>query len=31
VISEKVIGEALDEEKQRALIADFLDKTEELK
>jgi F-type H+-transporting ATPase subunit b len=31
VISEKVIGGALDEEKQRALIADFLDKTEELK
>jgi len=30
-ISEKVIGETLDEGRQRALIADFLEKTEELK
>jgi F-type H+-transporting ATPase subunit b len=31
VISEKVIGEALDEQRQRRLIADFLEQTEELK
>jgi F-type H+-transporting ATPase subunit b len=30
-ISEKVIGETLDEERQRELIADFLEQTEELK
>jgi F-type H+-transporting ATPase subunit b len=30
-ISEKVIGETLDEERQRRLIADFLKQTEELK
>jgi F-type H+-transporting ATPase subunit b len=30
-ISEKVIGETLDEERQRQLIADFLEQTEELK
>ena len=30
-ISEKVIGETLDEERQRKLIADFLEQTEELK
>jgi F-type H+-transporting ATPase subunit b len=29
-ISEKVIGETLDEQKQRKLIAEFLDQTEEL-
>ena len=31
MISEKVIGAALDEQGQRQLIADFLDQTEELK
>lgn len=31
MISEKVIGETLDERKQRELIAEFLEKTEELK
>jgi F-type H+-transporting ATPase subunit b len=31
LISEKVIGQALDEPGQRRLIAEFLDKTEELK
>jgi F-type H+-transporting ATPase subunit b len=30
-ISEKVIGGALDEQRQRQLIADFLEQTEELK
>jgi F-type H+-transporting ATPase subunit b len=30
-ISEKVIGEALDQERQRDLIAEFLEQTEELK
>ncbi|MGD9046680.1 MAG: F0F1 ATP synthase subunit B [Anaerolineae bacterium] len=30
-ISEKVIGETLDEERQRQLVADFLEQTEELK
>jgi F-type H+-transporting ATPase subunit b len=30
-ISEKVIGEALDEQSQRRLIAEFLEQTEELK
>jgi F-type H+-transporting ATPase subunit b len=30
-ISEKVIGEALDDQSQRRLIADFLEQTEELK
>jgi F-type H+-transporting ATPase subunit b len=30
-ISEKVIGEALDEQRQRQLIAEFLEQTEELK
>ena len=30
-ISEKVIGETLDDERQRKLIADFLEQTEELK
>jgi F-type H+-transporting ATPase subunit b len=30
-ISEKVIGETLDERRQRQLIADFLEQTEELK
>ncbi len=30
LISEKVIGEAMDEQKQRRLIADFLEETEEL-
>jgi F-type H+-transporting ATPase subunit b len=30
-ISEKVIGESLDEQRQRQLIADFLEQTEELK
>jgi F0F1-type ATP synthase membrane subunit b/b' len=30
-ISEKVIGEALDDRSQRRLIADFLEQTEELK
>ena len=30
-ISEKVIGEALDQQRQRDLIADFLEQTEELK
>jgi F-type H+-transporting ATPase subunit b len=30
-ISEKVIGEALDERRQRQLIAEFLEQTEELK
>jgi F-type H+-transporting ATPase subunit b len=30
-ISEKVIGETLDDQSQRKLIADFLEKTEELK
>jgi F-type H+-transporting ATPase subunit b len=30
-ISEKVIGETLDEQSQRQLIADFLKETEELK
>jgi F-type H+-transporting ATPase subunit b len=30
-ISEKVIGQALDEQRQRQLIADFLEQTEELK
>ena len=30
LISEKVIGETLDEQQQRKLIADFLDQTEEL-
>ena len=30
-ISEKVIGETLDEQSQRRLIADFLEQTEELK
>jgi len=30
-ISEKVIGEALDEQRQRRLIAEFLEQTEELK
>jgi F0F1-type ATP synthase membrane subunit b/b' len=29
-ISEKVIGETLDEKRQRELIADFLKETEEL-
>ena len=31
MISEKVLGEALDEKDQRRLIAEFLEKTEELK
>jgi F-type H+-transporting ATPase subunit b len=31
LISEKVIGEALDEQNQRRLIAEFLEQTEELK
>jgi F-type H+-transporting ATPase subunit b len=31
MISEKVIGETLDERKQRELITEFLEKTEELK
>jgi F-type H+-transporting ATPase subunit b len=30
-ISEKVIGQALDEQRQRQLIADFMEQTEELK
>jgi F-type H+-transporting ATPase subunit b len=30
-ISEKVIGETLDEQRQRRLIAEFLEQTEELK
>jgi F0F1-type ATP synthase membrane subunit b/b' len=30
-ISEKVIGEALDQQRQRELIATFLEQTEELK
>jgi F-type H+-transporting ATPase subunit b len=30
-ISEKVIGESLDQQRQRALIAEFLEQTEELK
>jgi len=30
-ISEKVIGESLDQQRQRKLIADFLEQTEELK
>jgi F-type H+-transporting ATPase subunit b len=30
-ISEKVIGEAIDEQRQRQLIAEFLEQTEELK
>jgi F-type H+-transporting ATPase subunit b len=30
-ISEKVIGETLDEDRQRQLVADFLEQTEELK
>ena len=29
-ISEKVIGQSLDEQRQRQLIAEFLEKTEEL-
>jgi F-type H+-transporting ATPase subunit b len=30
-ISEKVIGEAMDQQRQRDLIAEFLEQTEELK